>query len=609
MSNMMTQDVDNILEKLQDFSKNINQATDKITLDFLPKSLEFANYFTNYFANGLMLLIQQGKQDIDMILNNTEAKSFMGNNPYLGLSISKLLFQKQNLKSALLVIDAILTKNPNYLEALIQKGLVLLDIRDYDKADEFYQNALLEYPNNFILNETFARNAHRKGDWEEALSRWVMVVKKFPTAQNPMNQLAVVIDKIESHEKQKSAYQLLMKSSDKNIARLAVAKIAELEGDYLKSARCYQGILIKDYNNQSALKGLMSVYIALKDKEALKNHILRTNLTDTPIGFKLGLSSFLSDMFLFDESELLLDNLLALTRGRDEAVLYRVAVNDIYRSYGKQKSFHYDRGVNLLEKLVELSPNNQQYKVDLTNMYIGLGYNDKAMAMIDQIDPSFSHNYVPRFFAWQKYMKGDVSGAKTDWQQIAKKQYAIAFKDVSNELVYLGTEPINITDSDIVLFTPARNEMLRMPSFLNHYRQLGVDKFVIIDNDSTDGSVEFLLKQDDVYLFHSTGSYAKSGHGIAWINYLIKKYAPNNWILHVDVDELLVYPNFEIRKLPELCRYLDGKGQSVLPSFMLDMFSEKIDFQLNIKSGDNLIENTGYFYNDYTMLKTVNPLF
>lgn len=609
MSDLVSEHIQDISLQLHQYSVSMQKSPQKVTEDFLVDGVGFANYFSEFFANGLSVLIHQDKINTLEFLQNKSVQQFFANNPKFALDIILLLGQKKQYLAIKSLAETVLSKHSNYLEFIVQKSLALLDLRYYNETDIFCREMLKKYPNDFTLNEVYARNAHRKDDWDEALSRWIMVVEKFPLAKNPMNQLAFVIDKVDNYEKQKNTYQLLIKSSDKNIARLAVAKLAELEGDYLKSARCYQGILIEDYNNQTALKGLMLAYISLKDTEALKNHILRTNLTDTPIGFKLGLSSFLSEMFLFNESEFLLDNLFSLTRGKDEAVLYRIAINDIYRSYGKENSFHYERGVNLLEKLVELFPNNQQYKVDLTNMYIGLGYNDKAMAMIDQIDPSFSHNYVPRFFAWQKYMKGDVSGAKADWQQIAKKQYGIAFKDVSDELVYLGNEPINITDSDIVLFTPARNEMLRMPSFLKHYRQLGVDKFVIIDNDSTDGSVEFLLKQNDVYLFHSTGSYAKSGHGIAWVNFLIKKYAGKNWVLHVDVDELLVYPNFENKKLSELCRYLDSKGQSVLPSFMLDMFSEKLDFQLNIKSGDDLLENTGYFYNDYMMLKTVNPPF
>ena len=44
----------------------------------------------------------------------------------------------------------------------------------------------------------------------------------------------------------------------------------------------------------------------------------------------------------------------------------------------------------------------------------------------------------------------------------------------------------------ILLFTCLRNEKVRLPYFLQYYRDLGVDHFLIVDNDSDDGSREYL---------------------------------------------------------------------------------------------------------------------
>ena len=46
-----------------------------------------------------------------------------------------------------------------------------------------------------------------------------------------------------------------------------------------------------------------------------------------------------------------------------------------------------------------------------------------------------------------------------------------------------------------------RNESLRLPSTLAHYRQLGVDRFLVIDNGSDDGTLEFLRGQPDTTSF------------------------------------------------------------------------------------------------------------
>ena len=44
--------------------------------------------------------------------------------------------------------------------------------------------------------------------------------------------------------------------------------------------------------------------------------------------------------------------------------------------------------------------------------------------------------------------------------------------------------------NEIRLFAKCRNESARLGAFFDHYRGLGVDRFFIVDNDSTDGSLD-----------------------------------------------------------------------------------------------------------------------
>ncbi|KZY31971.1 hypothetical protein A3731_22865 [Roseovarius sp. HI0049] len=80
-------------------------------------------------------------------------------------------------------------------------------------------------------------------------------------------------------------------------------------------------------------------------------------------------------------------------------------------------------------------------------------------------------------------------------------------------LTCLSAAP-EIAPEDILLVGCLRNEMLRLPAFLEHYRGLGVDRFLLVDNGSGDGSREFLLAQEDVTVFHTSQSYAESECGI-----------------------------------------------------------------------------------------------
>ena len=61
-----------------------------------------------------------------------------------------------------------------------------------------------------------------------------------------------------------------------------------------------------------------------------------------------------------------------------------------------------------------------------------------------------------------------------------------------------------IQTDDLLAVGCLRNERLRLPGFLEHHRRMGVNRFLLIDNNSDDGSTEFLSLQKDVCLFHTS---------------------------------------------------------------------------------------------------------
>jgi hypothetical protein len=52
-----------------------------------------------------------------------------------------------------------------------------------------------------------------------------------------------------------------------------------------------------------------------------------------------------------------------------------------------------------------------------------------------------------------------------------------------------------------------RNEMYFLPEFLAHYRNIGIDHFVFLDDRSTDGTTDFLNDQPDVSIVTSDFTY------------------------------------------------------------------------------------------------------
>lgn len=129
-----------------------------------------------------------------------------------------------------------------------------------------------------------------------------------------------------------------------------------------------------------------------------------------------------------------------------------------------------------------------------------------------------------------------------------------------------------INPDDILLFSTQRNENIRLPFFLKYYRDMGVSHFLIVDNDSTDNSVEYLADQPDVSVWHTRASYKKSRYGVDWLNHLQSRYGHKHWCLTVDADEFLQYPFCDTRPLRALTDWLDACSIRTFSAMLLDMY-------------------------------------
>lgn len=131
-----------------------------------------------------------------------------------------------------------------------------------------------------------------------------------------------------------------------------------------------------------------------------------------------------------------------------------------------------------------------------------------------------------------------------------------------------------IAPDDILAFVTQRNERIRLPEFLRHYRELGVGHFLFVDNASEDGSVEFLRAQPDVSLWWTDASYRAARFGMDWMNFLLMRHGSGHWCLTVDPDEFLIYPHYRTRPLRALTDWLQDSGRRSFPAMLLDMYPQ-----------------------------------
>jgi len=142
-----------------------------------------------------------------------------------------------------------------------------------------------------------------------------------------------------------------------------------------------------------------------------------------------------------------------------------------------------------------------------------------------------------------------------------------------------------------------KNERDRLDDFLRHYRAAGIERFVFIDNQSTDGTFELLQCQPDLDLYRRPGGFdwmRKQG----WINKVIQIYGHERWYIYVDADEHIVFDGMNARSFTDLTREMTRRGVRRVRGFLLDMYAEGPLLKSRYVAGEPLAAAYRFFDRD-----------
>lgn len=188
--------------------------------------------------------------------------------------------------------------------------------------------------------------------------------------------------------------------------------------------------------------------------------------------------------------------------------------------------------------------------------------------------------------------------------RLARKRWRIRAFRKRRELKPVADRTGAIRSGDLLLFSTLRNEKVRMPYFLRYYRDLGIDHFLFVDNDSEDGSREYLAAQPDVSVWTTRASYKRARFGVDWLNWLQMHYGHGHWSLVVDSDEFFVYPFCDTRPLRALTDWLDASSIKSFSAMLLDMYPKGPFGEHAYREGTDPFETAQWFDSgNYTMSK------
>jgi len=133
-------------------------------------------------------------------------------------------------------------------------------------------------------------------------------------------------------------------------------------------------------------------------------------------------------------------------------------------------------------------------------------------------------------------------------------------------------KPVSFVADAPILICLQKNDLVRIKAFVEHHRSIGIGQFVIIDNGSTDGSLEWLVEQQDVFVLQVMHPYSSANRD-AWINRVMAYFGDNRWYLVLDSDELLAYDDMEHHDIGQLIAHMERKGITRCRAMMLDMYA------------------------------------
>jgi len=157
-------------------------------------------------------------------------------------------------------------------------------------------------------------------------------------------------------------------------------------------------------------------------------------------------------------------------------------------------------------------------------------------------------------------------------------------------------DALDVPEDGVIAVILAYNEALRFPHFLDHYRGLGVRHFIVIDNNSNDGTSALLAGQADISVIATEKPYRD--YKSVWRQLLCDRYLSDRWVIFPDVDELLVYPGWPDLSIGDLTHYLDTGGYRGLFTPMVDMYPDGPLKDLSYQPDQSFLDCCPWFDSD-----------
>ncbi len=134
--------------------------------------------------------------------------------------------------------------------------------------------------------------------------------------------------------------------------------------------------------------------------------------------------------------------------------------------------------------------------------------------------------------------------------------------------------PLDI-DRDVICLLLVHNEGRILQDFFDHHRALGDMHFVVVNDRSTDDTADILCAQPNLTLFSPQDDSDYRKHKRWWRSSLLDALSDGKWCIAPDVDERLIWCDYEDQSLSDLISRLEGEGAQAIVADMIDMYDDR----------------------------------
>lgn len=395
---------------------------------------------------------------------------------------------------------------------------------------------------------------------------WEICIDRFPgRIESYLGKVRLLFQRESYDEVEAYLGDVLQAFPDSVSARALQAECSVALKNWPVAAQRWRDLIASSMGAEDALNGYVRYLAVIGDRAALDTYLAQ--FSEKGIA---AIQCLLEYHLARDDYGAAAEQARLLAEAEPERPVHRLRQADILLRHGAPAELQ--AALWILKGLYRRFPDSIWVKLRLANALVRAGADRQAEIIIKTFPPEDRRADAEKLRAWRQHLHGREVAAQESWKSILDRSFVPAIHAPEGRLIRMDKNHAELRSGDILLFSVMRDEAPRLSWFLNYYRNLGVEKFIIVDNDSSDGTSELLLQQPDVVLYRTSDRYGMSAWGVRWINALIEKHGRRNWCIYVDADEALIYPDSETIGLRALTQSLSAKGQQAMLAPLLDMY-------------------------------------